>query len=140
MIFLYILVLKQYQASLTKLPTSFSTSLDRSSVLISSYHPENDLVALIERYRTGPFRPMPHVYESIVHHRPDVVFGIDLRKWAGEGGWNAVRVTEDQKEPADIPNVVAGLLAGVNEAYEKLPNDSGKFEIHMLGFLYVYMI
>lgn len=80
------------------------------------------------------------MYESIVHHRPDVVFGIDLRKWAGEGGWNAVRVTEDQKEPADIPNVAAGLLAGVNEAYEKLPNDSGKFEIYMLGFLYVYMI
>jgi hypothetical protein len=123
------IVLTQYQASLTKLQTLFSASLDRSSMLISSYHPENDLVALIEQYRTGPFRPTPHVYESIVHHRPDVVFGIDLRKWAGEGGWHAVRAKEDQKEQTDIPNVVTGLLAGVSEAYEKLPNDAGKFSI-----------
>lgn len=61
---------------------------------------------------------------------PDVMFGIDLRKWAGEGGWNAVRAKEDQKELVEIPNIVTCLLAGMNEAYEKLPNDSGKFWIH----------
>jgi hypothetical protein len=96
-------------------------------VLVSSYQPENDLVALIEQYRTGPFRPIPHVYESIVHDRADVVFGIDLRKWAGEGGWHAVRAKEELKDHIEIPSIVTGLLAGMNEAYEKLPNDSGKF-------------
>lgn len=95
-------------------------------MLVSSYQPENDLVALIEQYRTGPFRPKPHVYESILHDRPDVVFGIDLRKWAGEGGWNAVRAKEDQKDHVEIPNIVTDLLAGMNEAYGKLTNDTGK--------------
>ena len=101
-------------------------------MLISSYHPENDLIALIEQYRTGPFRPMAHVYESIVHNKPDVVFGIDLSKWAGEGGWNAVRAKNDQKEHTEIPSIVTCLLAGMSEAYEKLPNDIGKFAFTMI--------
>ena len=123
-----ITALLQYQGTLANLPTAFSTSLDRSSVLISSYQPENDLTALIERYRTGPFRPTAQVCESVTHDRPDVVFGIDLRKWAGEGGWHAVRAKEDKENDKHdvVPNIVKGLLTGLNEAYEKLPNDAGR--------------
>jgi len=57
------------------------------------------------------------------------VFGIDLRTWAGEGGWNAVRANEEQKEIDKfdlVPNVVKDLLLGLTEAYEKLPNDIGE--------------
>ncbi|KAF8584019.1 hypothetical protein K439DRAFT_1653298 [Ramaria rubella] len=117
-------VLLQYQGTIANLPTALSGSLERTSVLISSYQPENDLTALIERYRTGPFRPKPHVYESVSHDRSDVTFGIDLRKWAGEGGWHAVRAKEDQKEHDDVPSIVSGLLTGITEAYKKLSNDS----------------
>ncbi|KAF8511843.1 hypothetical protein BU17DRAFT_96904 [Hysterangium stoloniferum] len=118
--------LLQYQGTLKNLPTAISTSLERASVALSSYQPDNDLIALIERYRTGPFRPTPHLYESILHDRPDSVFGIDLRKWAGEGGWNALRANEEQKELDKldlVPQVVRGLLSGMNEGYKRLPND-----------------
>lgn len=78
-------VLLQYHGTLANLPSSMQPSLDRSSTLIASYQPEADLRALIERYRTGPFKPHAHVYESITHDEADVHFGIDLRKWADGG-------------------------------------------------------
>lgn len=115
--------LLQYQGTLGNLSTTFQPSLDRSSTLISAYLPESDLKALIERYRTGPFRPAPQVYESITHDEFDVAFGIDLRKWA-DGGWNEMRGGEEKKDK--IPEVVTALLAALNEAYAKLPGDNGK--------------
>lgn len=80
------------------------------------------MTALIERYRTGPFRPDAQVYESVAHDESDVVFGIDLRKWA-EGGWSMITSEEEKKDV--FPPVITALLAGLSEAYGKLPNDSG---------------
>ncbi|KAF8347678.1 hypothetical protein F5887DRAFT_953662 [Amanita rubescens] len=74
---------------------------------------DSDLTALIERYRTGPFRPTAQIYESVSHDEADVVFGIDLRRWA-EGGWHELTTGEDKKEL--IPPV----------AYQQLPNDLEK--------------
>lgn len=96
---------------------------------MASFQPETDIIALIERYRTGPFRPCPPLYESITHEQQDTIFGVDLRRWAHENGLNASRGFEDQKdiEKQDlVPNIVNGLLQGLAEAYNKLPNDSGK--------------
>jgi hypothetical protein len=73
----------------------------------------------MERYRTGPFHPTPHVYESVAHDESDVVFGIDLRKWA-EGGWETLTAGEQKKEL--YPNVLFVLLASLQEALGKLPN------------------
>ena len=97
--------------------------MERSGTLISAYQPESDLTALIERYRTGPFRPDPQVYESVAHDESDVVFGIDLRKWA-EGGWYALTQGEAKRDA--IPPVLTVLLLGLDEAYERLPNDIEK--------------
>ncbi|KIJ55243.1 hypothetical protein M422DRAFT_23852 [Sphaerobolus stellatus SS14] len=116
-------VLLQYHGVISNLPKAFNSSLERSTVAISSYQAENDLIALMERYRTGPFRPTPHIYESITHDKPDIVFGIDLRTWAGEGGWNAVRANDEQKEIEKqdiVPRIVTDLLKGLEEAYKKL--------------------
>jgi hypothetical protein len=114
-------VLLQYQGVLANLPSSLQPTLDRSSVLLSSFQPESDVMALIERYRTGPFRPVAHVFESMSHDYSDVVFGIDLRKWAGEGGWNAVRA--GGKEKGDIPESIKELLDVIAGGYGKLPSD-----------------
>lgn len=116
-------VLLQYQGTLANLPKSLEPSLERSATLIAAYQPESDLTALIERYRTGPFRPHAHVYESVSHDENDVVFGIDLRKWA-EGGWHALTTGEEKKDL--IPPVITALLTGLDEAYRRLPNDSGE--------------
>ena len=123
LIYFLAIVLLQYQGTLANLPKSMEPSLERSGTLIAAYQPESDLTALIERYRTGPFRPDPQVYESLSHDESDVVFGIDLRKWA-EGGWYALTQGEVKKDA--IPPVLTVLLHGLDEAYERLPNDIEK--------------
>ncbi|KIM44972.1 hypothetical protein M413DRAFT_17839 [Hebeloma cylindrosporum] len=116
-------VLLQYQGTLSNLPKSLEPSIERSATLIASYQPQSDLTALIERYRTGPFRPDPQIYESVAHDESDVVFGIDLRKWS-EGGWYALTNGEEKKEL--VPPVLTALLAGLDVAYERVPNDVEK--------------
>jgi hypothetical protein len=119
----YVLVLLQYQGTVANLRKLLDQPIERSATLISAFQPESDLTALIERYRTGPFRPDPQVYESVAHDECDVVFGIDLRKWA-EGGWEAVSTGQEKKEL--VPPVITALLDGLNEAYKKLPDDAGE--------------
>lgn len=113
----------QYQGTLSNLPKSLEPSLDRQTTLVASYQPENDLTALIERYRTGPFRPEAQVYDGVAHDEFDVVFGIDLRRWA-EGGWYALTTGEEKKDL--VPPVLTALLDGLQRAYERLPNDNGE--------------
>lgn len=115
-------VLLQYQGTLANLPSGLQSSFDRSSTLVASYQPEADLRALIERYRTGPFKPTAHVYESLTHEEADVYFGIDLRRWA-EGGWSSLRSDEPPKD--NIPEVLAAMLSAMDRAYPKLPSDDG---------------
>lgn len=116
-------VLLQYHGTLSNLPRALEPSLERSNTLISAYLPEADLNALIERHRTGPFRPHPQLYESVSHDESDVVFGIDLRKWY-EGGWSMVKSGEERKEV--IPPVLTALLEALNTAYPKIEKDDGK--------------
>jgi len=118
-----ILVLLQFQGTLANLPKAVYPSIERQATLIAAYQPESDLTALIERYRTGPFRPDPQVLESLAYEEFDVVFGIDLRKWA-EGGWFALTSGEEKKDI--VPLVVTALLNGLDEAYPKMPNDDGR--------------
>jgi hypothetical protein len=115
-------------------------SIDRASTLIASYQPESDLTALIERYRTGPFRPTPHVYESVMHDGTDVVFGIDLVKWAGEIGWAAVRVPEDEKKKDAIPPVLSSLLQALDIGYGKMASDEGIVIPFSAGFQFLTQI
>ncbi|KAJ7449578.1 hypothetical protein FB451DRAFT_1102501 [Mycena latifolia] len=116
-------VLLQYHGTMSNLPKSLEPSNERSGTLIAAYLPESDLNALIERYRTGPFRPEAQVYESVSHVETDVVFGIDLRRWA-EGGWDTISSGEPRKH--DVPPVVTALLSALTEAYGRLPNDIEK--------------
>ncbi|TFK51765.1 hypothetical protein OE88DRAFT_1658375 [Heliocybe sulcata] len=118
-------VLLQYQGTLSNTPKALESSLERSATLIAAYQPESDLTALIERYRTGPFRPHPQIYESVSRDESDVVFGIDLRKWA-EGGWDVINSGEEKKETDLVPPVLAAMLKGLGQSYEKLPSDAEK--------------
>lgn len=111
-------VLQQYQSAL-------GPAAARSAELVGHFRPENDLTALIERARTGPFRPTPQKFETAAHTVGDVVFGINLSGWAGEGGWNAVRAPGGG--PKDIiPPVLRDLLTGMDAAYKRAENDIGK--------------
>ncbi len=57
------------------------------------------------------------------HDESDVLFGIDLRKWA-EGGWSMMAPSEEKKDA--IPAVVSALLEGITESYKKLTEDAGQ--------------
>ena len=115
-------VLLQFHGTLANLPRALEAPLERSASHIAAYLPDSDLSALIERYRTGPFRPQPQVYESVAHDESDVFFGIDLRRWS-EGGWGTLH-GEAQNKP-QIPPVLTALLDGLQQAYPNLPNDGG---------------
>lgn len=119
-------VLQQYQSALAVLHPVLKDSIERSTELVGHFKPENDLTALIERSRTGPFRPSVQKYETAAHTVGDVVFGLDLSGWAGEGGWNAVRAAAEGPKDT-IPPVLRGLLVGLEAAYKRLPNDIGGF-------------
>ncbi|KAH9995488.1 hypothetical protein BJV77DRAFT_1059663 [Russula vinacea] len=116
-------VLLQFHGTLSNLPRALEAPLERSASHIAAYLPDSDLSALIERYRTGPFRPHPQVYESVAHNESDVLFGIDLRRWS-EGGWNTLH-DEVQAKPL-VPPVLTTLLDGLMQAYLQLPNDLEK--------------
>lgn len=116
-------VLLQFHGTLSNLPRALEAPLERSASHIAAYLPDSDLSALIERYRTGPFRPQPQVYESVAHDESDVFFGIDLRRWS-EGGWNSLH-GEAQDKPL-VPPVLTALLDGLTQAYPRLSNDAGE--------------
>lgn len=124
-------VLLQYQGTLSNLPKSLEPSMERSGTLLAAFQPEQDLVALIERYRTGPFRPDPQLYESVAHEDFDVVFGIDLRRWS-EDRWNSVLTTqpgnenEKNHEKVLIPPVLTAMLSGLETSYARSVNDAEK--------------
>jgi hypothetical protein len=116
-------VLLQFHGTLSNLPRALEAPLERSASHIAAYLPDSDLSALIERYRTGPFRPHPQVYESVAHDESDVLFGIDLRRWS-EGGWSSLH--EEVENKPLVPPVLTTLLDGLTQAYLQLPNDLGE--------------
>lgn len=116
-------VLLQFHGTLSNLPRALEAPLERSASHIAAYLPDSDLSALIERYRTGPFRPQPQVYESVAHDESDVHFGVDLRRWS-EGGWNTLHGATENKPL--VPPVLTTLLDGLTQGYHQLPNDLGE--------------
>jgi hypothetical protein len=122
------IVLHQYQGSVASMRKVFDSSVDRSATFISSYNPDSDLNVLIERYRTGPFRPTPHTYDSMAHDESDVVFGIDLRKWA-EGGWSTIHNGEERKD--QVPPMLSTLLNALNDKYQKISDHEGTHILHL---------
>lgn len=116
-------VLLQFQGTISNLPSALGAPIERQSTIISAYQPENDLVALIERYRTGPFRPEAVVYEGINHDENDVCFGIDLRKWDGA----EVEVVGGVQKGEKVPSVIGALLGALVESYGKMATDAGNY-------------
>jgi hypothetical protein len=116
--------LLQFHGTLSNLPRALEPAIgELSAAHVAAFIPETDLVGLMERYRTGPFRPHAQLYESVAHDEQDVVFGIDLRRWA-DGGWG-VLVDSEEKKKEGAPPVLEALLAAISKAYAKLSNDDG---------------
>lgn len=107
-------VLKHYEETLAKLPKRIADLQEGTALAVEAFNPDADLKALIEGSRTGPFRPRPHIFESVESEVPSVNFGIDLRRWAGDTAWRAL-VTQPQRPKDAIPDVLAALLQASTE-------------------------
>ena len=107
-------VISTFNNTLASLNTPLQLSSERSALLQETYQPMSDLNSIIERYRTGPFRPRPNVWVDFYHEQTDVRFGLDLKHW---------RDTHDKME--ELPDVIRELLSALKDGYEKLANDEG---------------
>lgn len=112
----------QYDQALARLPARLSSIQSQTHLSIETFNPNADLRSLIEGHRTGPFKPQAHVYESLEVDQPDVSFGIDLKRWAGETGWKAA-TSAPKREKGAVPGVLEGLLSGISALDEGLPDE-----------------
>ncbi|OCF37050.1 GTPase activating protein [Kwoniella heveanensis BCC8398] len=115
-------VLKHYEEALARLPSRLNDLQKSTSLSVEAYNPEADIKALIEGNRTGPFRPHPHIYESLESDIPDVNFGIDLRRWSGEHGWKSL-VSAPPRPKGAVPEALEAMLRALNEMYSNVPDD-----------------
>ena len=108
-------VITTYNATVASLNTPLQLSSERSALLGEAFLPGHDINSIIERYRTGPFRPRPAVWTDFYHEETDVRFGVDLRHW---------RDTHDAKE--QMPDVFAVMLGALDESYKRAGRDDGE--------------
>lgn len=114
--------LKTYEKVLSRLPARLVDLNSPTALAIEAFNPDADFKALIEGNRTGPFRPVPHVYEGLEADVPDVSFGVDLRRWAGDAGWKSA-LHAPKREKGSVPSVLEGLLGGIKELGKDMPDD-----------------
>lgn len=105
-----------YTSTLASLNSPLQHSSERTALLQEAFVPSSDLNSIIERYRTGPFRPKPNVWVDWYHEATDVRFGLDLRHW---------RDTNEQSKK--LPELIPAILGVIEEGYPKLPSDDGKY-------------
>ena len=117
--------MQQYQEALSRLPGRLADLSSSTALSVEAFNPEADIKALIEGNRTGPFRPRPHVYESVESDIPEVNFGVDLRRWSGDLGWKSM-LNAPSRPKGSIPEVLTALLSALNEMYGELDDDDGE--------------
>jgi hypothetical protein len=107
---------------MARLPTRLADLVTPAELSVEAFNPEADIKALIEGNRTGGYRPRTHIYDSIESDIPDVNFGIDLRRWAGEHGWRSA-MHAPKREKGAFPEVLQGLLTGLSSVYAGIPEE-----------------
>lgn len=122
-------VIMGFNAALASLIPKLTRTADESGVLHESFSPDSDVAALVERYRTGPFRPSPIVFHSCKGYMPQVNFGIDLSKWH-----NSQNAT-DTDVLYDVPPILTHLLTILEKKYPTIESHSGKTS-HQLSPVY----
>ncbi|OAV95122.1 hypothetical protein PTTG_03869 [Puccinia triticina 1-1 BBBD Race 1] len=110
-------VIMGFNAALATLNPKMEKLAADAVVLNESFSPEGDVSALVERYRTGPFRPSPVLFHSYRSHETRVNFGIDLSKWHN---CQHVDYSEDFN---DVPPILTRLIALLEKGLPRLAND-----------------
>lgn len=104
-------VLKSFHATVSSLFTRIHGSSEKVKTSLALIRPDKDVLAIIERLRTGPFQPKPTSFHSHYSEPAIHTFGIDLRKF-------------DETNPISnedkVPPILTFLLDYVSESYSKV--------------------
>lgn len=115
-------VILGFNAAIASLSPVLKQNDDRNAVVHESFSPEADIVALVERYQTGSFRPQPSIFHCHWGERVDVNFGINLMKW-----YEGQEVAAIQgKEIFAIPPILSALLNHLNTRYGEEDSHAGR--------------
>jgi hypothetical protein len=109
-------VLKEYIRITSAYIKNMQNQIDPASILFESFVPNNDLSALISRYRTGPFRPTVTVFEPLDKNMSQTVFGLDLRRWAFGTRW-VLPKEEGTSSLAMVPGPLRAMLERLDDGY-----------------------
>ncbi|KAM0753052.1 hypothetical protein T439DRAFT_378788 [Meredithblackwellia eburnea MCA 4105] len=104
-------VLRSFHATISSLPIRIAGSSDKVTGALQLIRPERDVLAIVERLRTGPFQPRPTVYHSHYSEPSITTFGIDLRKF-----------DETNTAQSKVPPVLTFLLDHLKGRYSSLPD------------------
>lgn len=107
-------VIMGFNAALATLIPKMKKTAEESDVLNESFVPESDVAALVERYRTGPFRPSPVLFHSFKGLPDQVNFGIDLGKW---------HLSQDDQQ-LHVPPIFSRLLKNLEEKCKNIESHS----------------
>ncbi|EGG07249.1 uncharacterized protein MELLADRAFT_77642 [Melampsora larici-populina 98AG31] len=107
-------VIMGFNAALGTLIPKMKKTAEESDVLNESFVPESDVAALVERYRTGPFRPSPVLFHSFKGLPDQVNFGIDLGRWY---------LSQDDQQVV-VPPIFSRLLKTLEEKCNSIESHS----------------
>ncbi|KAH9819943.1 hypothetical protein DFH28DRAFT_1021481 [Melampsora americana] len=107
-------VIMGFNAALATLIPRMKQTAEESDILNESFVPESDVAALVERYRTGPFRPSPVLFHSCRGSAYQVNFGIDLGRWY---------LSQDDQS-VHVPPIFSRLLKNLEEKCQKIESHS----------------
>ncbi|KAL8293658.1 hypothetical protein RQP46_000359 [Phenoliferia psychrophenolica] len=104
-------VLRSFHATVSSFPLRMAGSSEKVSSALQLIRPEKDVLAIVERLRTGPFQPRPTVYHSHYSEPANVAFGIDLRKF-----------DETNTASSKVPPILTFLLEHISSRYASMPD------------------
>ncbi|KAH8926241.1 hypothetical protein BT69DRAFT_1259642 [Atractiella rhizophila] len=125
--------LQAYSSAISSLVTVQQTSRDQCKLMEDVCMPENDIAALIERYKTGNFRPKAYIFENVYHESVNVYYGINLLRWSETKGFTnpfaPVTANGPQRNVGEIPAIVPAMLETLKEGYSKLASDTERRKV-----------
>jgi hypothetical protein len=110
--------MQAFVAACAPLVRRFQTASEEAATVVGAVQPEADLAATIEVYRTGSYRPRPHVFHGREGEQ-EANFGVDLRRW------EETRHLRPAQDDGQVPAVLALLFEHLGKAYDRPESDHG---------------
>ncbi|ODV73019.1 GTPase-activating protein RGD2 CYBJADRAFT_128138 [Cyberlindnera jadinii NRRL Y-1542] len=112
-------VILDFTACISNNITQIKSSIDQILVYEESISPTNDLLFLLQNYRTGPFEPRVIMYENYYDSPKQQIFGVSLE-------------TRCKNDTKNVPIIVSSILSYMDTVYPNLPDDDVRTKIWLI--------